>query len=215
LKKFPEAIDYYIKRKEERGEDAVNASSVKVELSETLFLDIAKNFSYKLADETDFYASTGSTYEEAMARIKYLKDSIEKNDGYRIFYTRSGSVVAKESDIQVMFRLVWCGSQSSVDSEVNNGRGPVDYKISRGNKDSSLVEFKLAKNKHLKNNLQKQLEIYKEANQTQKGFFVIVYMSESELIRVRKIFKELDISEGENIVLIDARNDNKPSASTA
>lgn len=215
IRRFPETIDYYIKNKEEGGERATNISSQKVELSEKLFLEIAKNFSNKLAEETKFYESEGNTYEEAKNRIQYLKNSIEKNDGYTIFYGKNGQVIAKESDIQVMFRLVWFGSPSSVDREVNNGRGPVDYKISRGAIDTSLVEFKLAKNKHLKQNLKKQLEIYKEANNNTRGFFVIVYFSESELIRVRKIFKELGISEDENIILIDARSDNKPSASIA
>jgi len=213
LQKFPEAIDYYIKRKEDTGELAEQVSLGKVEYSEELFLNVAKNFSSQLDKDTQFYSLAGNTYDEARTRIKYLKDSIENNNAYRIFYDKKGNPIEREEDIQVLFRLVWCGSPSSVDSEVDNGRGPVDYKISRGSLDSSLVEFKLAKNKHLKKNLEKQLDIYQKANKTEKGIYVIIYFSENELFRVRKILKELNLEEGERIVLIDARRDNKPSAS--
>ena len=40
------------------------------------------------------------------------------------------------------------------------GRGAVDFKISRGSKDKTLVEFKLAKNTQLKRNLKNQVKIY-------------------------------------------------------
>lgn len=58
-----------------------------------------------------------------------------------------------------MYRLVWYGSQISVDMEVNNGRGPVDYKTSYGKENATLVEFKLASNSMSKQNLSKQVDI--------------------------------------------------------
>ena len=44
---------------------------------------------------------------------------------------------------------------------------------------------------------------------------IIVYFSRHELLRVEKILKELKLTDHKDIVLIDARNDNKPSASKA
>jgi len=41
----------------------------------------------------------------------------------------------------------------AVDAEVNDGRGPVDYSISHGAVDKTLVEFKLASNSQLAKNL--------------------------------------------------------------
>ena len=114
-----------------------------------------------------------------------------------------------------MFRLTWYASPSDVNAEVNNGRGPVDYKLSRGANDSTLVEFKLAKNSKLKANLKSQVEIYEKANTTRQSFKVILYFSYEELVRVEKILDELKIENRKNIILIDARKDNKPSASNA
>ena len=53
-------------------------------------------------------------------------------------------------------------TEYDVNREVNNGRGPVDFKVSKGSKDTTLVEFKLASNTKLKKNLENQVEIYKK-----------------------------------------------------
>ena len=42
-----------------------------------------------------------------------------------------------------MFRLVWFGTPSDVTSEANDGRGPADFKVSRGAKDKTIVEYAL------------------------------------------------------------------------
>jgi hypothetical protein len=102
-----------------------------------------------------------------------------------------------------------------VNREPDNGRGPVDYKVSMGAYDKSLIEFKLGSNTQLKRNLQKQVEIYAAANQTKKVVKVIVNFSESDERRVRRILKDLKLEDREEIILIDARADNKPSASKA
>jgi glycine/serine hydroxymethyltransferase len=84
-----------------------------------------------------------------------------------------------------------------------------------GSKDQTLVEFKLASNTQLKRNLTHQVEIYKAASDAQHSVKVIVYFSESELSRVQSILKELGFTRNRDVVLIDARSDNKPSGSRA
>lgn len=96
---------------------------------------------------------------------------------------------------------------------VRQGRGAVDYKISRGCKDSTLVEFKLASNSKLKQNLANQVQIYEKSNHTKKSIKVILFFSETELNKVLKILKELNLKEGKTLVLIDADRNDKPSAS--
>ena len=214
LKEYPEIIDYYIRYKEDHGDDAENISSWKVAESKRLYHDQFRLLSETLASLTGFYKLTGDTYEEAYERVIFLKDVIENKDGYRLFYSK-GKPIEREEDIQILYRLTWRATPSDVNREVNNGRGPVDFKISRGSKDKSLVEFKLAKNSQLKRNLEKQVEIYEQANNTKKSLKVILYFSRDELERVRRILRELGLEGAENIILIDARNDNKPSASIA
>lgn len=214
LRNFPELIDRYIRLKEDTGDQAVALSEQKVQEIETVFIRQVASLIENLKDESRFYETSDDTHDEAYSRVLFLKQVIENNDGYRIFYS-NGQPIKRESDLQLMFRLTWYASQDDVNAEVNNGRGPVDYKISRGSKDSTLVEFKLASNSKLKQNLAKQVEVYKAANQTKKSIKVILYFSDSELFRAHKIMKELDLKEGKELVLIDAQATNKPSGSNA
>ena len=73
-----------------------------------------------------------------------------------------------------MFRLTWFATSFDVNREVNNGRGPVDFKVSKGRADSTLVEFKLASNTKLRQNLRHQVGIYEAANQTASSIKVIL-----------------------------------------
>ena len=160
----------------------------------------------------EFYRTPATTLEEVRKKIDYLKQIIECQDGYRIFYV-NGKPVEREKDLQILFKLVWEGSPSSVDTEVNNGRGPVDFKVSRGAKDCTLVEFKLASNSQLKRNLMNQVAIYEKANKATQSFKVILYFSATDEARVRRILKQIDATPGAGIILIDARRDTKKAAS--
>lgn len=214
IQEFPQLIDYYIKYKEEHGDQAENISNEKVIFSENFYIKNVRDFIGGL-QKTDFYSSAQNSYDEAKKKIGILKGYIENNDGYKLFYHKN-ECLGTEKDLQLLFGLV-CHESSAFDinREVNNGRGPVDFKISKGSTDKTLVEFKLAKNKKLKQNLEKQVEIYEKANQTNSSFKVIVYFTEEEHKRVSGILNELNLSGKENIVLIDGRSDNKVSASNA
>lgn len=211
IKQFPEIIKYYVKSKEENKEGAKNISKQKVKQVETVFIQQISNFVELLLEETEFYdINPKSSYEEAMLRVQYLKKVIEENDGYRLFYI-DHQPIKREEDLQVIYRLTWFASDFDVNREPNNGRGPVDYSISKGANDKTLIEFKLASNSKLKQNLAKQVEIYEKANSTKSSIKVILYFSPTEFKKVQKILKELKLEKDENIILIDA--DWKTSAS--
>lgn len=214
LRKFPELIDFYIRLKEDNSKEATSLSTQKVREIETVFIGQVSRLIEDLRDSSEFYTTPDDSFEEAYKRVMYLKQVIENNDGYRIFYVK-GEPIKRESDLQLMFRLTWYASEHDVNAEVNNGRGPVDYKISRGSKDSTLVEFKLASNSKLRQNLEHQVEVYKAANTTDKSIKVILYFSDSELSKVLKIMNDLKLKEGKDLVLIDAQATNKPSGSNA
>jgi len=214
IQKFPQIIDYYIKYKEEHGEQAESISSEKVIFSENLYIKNVQNFITGL-QKTDFYSPAPNSYEEAKKKIGILKEYIENNDGYKLFYHKN-TRIGTERDLQLLFGLV-CHESSAFDinREVNQGRGPVDFKISKGSADKTLIEFKLASNKKLKQNLQKQVAIYEKANKTTSSFKVIIYFTEDEYKRVIGILNDLGLTGKENVVLIDGRSDNKVSASRA
>ena len=112
-----------------------------------------------------------------------------------------------------MYRLACYNTISDANAEVNNGRSPVDFKLSRGRKDQILVEFKLART--LKKNLEKQVEVYKKANDHPKAIKVILFFTDDEHAKVLKILNELGLTGNKHIVLIDACKDDKIQASKA
>lgn len=61
-------------------------------------------------------------------------------------------------------------------------------------------------------NLENQVKIYEEANDTKQSIKVIMYFNDGEYVKLMKVLKELNLENAPNIVLIDAR-DNKLSAS--
>lgn len=214
MKKFPEIMDYYIKLKEMHGDEARDISEERVFSIEYMFIEQLRDLQSTLLAETDFYRIGRTTYEEAHARLAYLKDVIENKGGHRFFYDDKGVPIEREKDLHVLYRLVWFGTPSDAGAEANDGRGPVDFKISRG-RDKTLVEMKLAKNTKLKQNLAKQTEIYQAASDAGHAVKAIIYFTISELARVNAILKELGLHGKRDVVLIDARRDNKPSASKA
>lgn len=211
VREHPELIDHYIKYKEVNEEQATSISKQVVQEVKQLFNCQLQELVSLLNSKTDFYKSVGNSYDEAYRRVMYLKNVIEDMDGYRLFYL-NGKPICKESDLQIMYRLVWYATEYDVNREVNNGRGPVDFKVSNGSKDSTLVEFKLASNTKLKKNLKNQVEIYKKANSTNRAIKVILYFTEEEYTKVNDILNELNLQNCDDIVLINAIN-NKTSAS--
>lgn len=214
IRAFPQIIEYYIRDKEDSGEEASAVSADLVSEVFDWFVRQVGEYVGSTLGNSGFYEMPFDSYEAAMKRLLFLKHFIEHQGGYKIFYHDNGPV-ERETDLQLLYKLTWFATSFDVNAEVNNGRGPVDFKVSFGGRESSLVEFKLAKNKKLRNGLQRQLEIYKDVNRTDKGIWAIFYFSQSELDRVIGILEEVEMANAENIVLVDCRNDNKPSASVA
>nr|MBA2436563.1 hypothetical protein [Chthoniobacterales bacterium] len=108
--KFPVLIDYFIKLKENNGAEAQRRSSERVEASTTLFVEHAKQLIKILQSETSFYREPLASKEAAHEKVLFLKDVIENKGGHRIFYNK-GRPIKRESDLQILYRLVWHGTR--------------------------------------------------------------------------------------------------------
>lgn len=214
IAEFPELVDYYIKLKEENGDRAESISSERVADTRSVLVDQVKRVLEDLAKRTDFYDRPWTSYDEALDRVLAFKDYVENKDGYKLI-NRNGKPFSREDEVQIFFGLIWCKSEFDANREVNNGRGPVDFKVSFGAGDKSLIEFKLASNSNLSRNLQNQVRVYEAANNTRTSVKVIVCYTAAHQVRVRRILKDLQLAGEPSIVVIDARSDNKPSGSKA
>jgi hypothetical protein len=216
ITQFPELVDYYIRDKEDSGDEAVEVSAKRRQEAETVLVQMVQRVVADVAEHTLLYQTPLTSYDEALARAKGFKQYVENQDGYKLI-NKPGAAkpFARESDVQLFFGLIFYGSEFDVNREVNNGRGPVDFKISKGAIDKSLIEVKLASNSRLKQNLEKQVEVYEKANGTRKSVKVVIFYTVKEQVRLDRILKELKLAGETSIVVIDARADNKPSGSRA
>ncbi len=203
VQNYPEVLDYYIKKKESEKDKASVLSTEKVAKLREELLDTLTEFCKHIFANSDFYETKPTSYNEALKRAYFLKQVIEDNDGYRIFY-KNGKPIASEDTVQRIFRLTWFASPHDVNSEVNNGRGSADYKVSFGSRDSTIVEFKLGSSTSLKKNLMNQTEIYKNASKSISDIKVILCYTKAEIANVIRILKSLKQENAENVIIIDA-----------
>ncbi len=215
IDEFPQVLDYYVRDKEQHGDQARSFARARVAEVEERFVQQVRQLVRQFLEPGGFYQIGIDTYDEARRRLLFLKDVIENKGGHRIFYVK-GSPIEREADLQILYRLTWYATPSDVSREVNDGRGPVDFKVSRGALDKTLIEFKLASNPQLQRNLEKQVEVYAAASDSSRPpLKAILYFSAAQRQKVDRILRRLKITDSPHIVLVDARRDNKPSGSKA
>lgn len=72
LRKYPQLIDYYIKFKEDHGDEAVALSDLKVKETEAIFIAQVSKLINRLTGAAGFYDAPGHTFDEAYKRVQYL-----------------------------------------------------------------------------------------------------------------------------------------------
>lgn len=143
-------------------------------------------------------AYPNDSYKESLKRIDDFKRYIEYNDVGILINPK-----CKEQCLQKLFKMIWRITSFDFNAEVNNGRGPVDFKVSKGSKDKTIIEFKLASNSKLRQNLLNQVEIYKQSNNTIKTIVVLFYFNEKDKDKLYKALEEFQLSNIENVIVID------------
>jgi len=176
-------LNFYIRLKEETGERAAAVSAEHVADTQDVLVKQLKAVLADLPKKSDFYERSWTSYDETRDRVLEFKRYVEHQDGYKLI-NRKGQPFSREDEVQLFFGLIWCKSEFDANREPNNGRGPVDFKVSYGSGDKSLIEFKLASNKNLKRNLQNQVGIYEAANNTRNSLKVIIYYTVEQYQRV-------------------------------
>lgn len=91
--------------------------------------------------------------------------------------------------------------------EADSGNGPVDFKFSQGFDSKIVVEIKLSTNNNVVHGYEKQLEIYKKADDTKRGYFLLIDVGNlrkkyAEVQRVRDEFKR-EHGIASEIILVD------------
>lgn len=132
-------------------------------------------------------AQRGSVTREEIFEVvtticEHFSTLIEENGLSEMLYDSSGNR-RSERFAQLLFFAVadsYCSAnQLDLSREPNAGRGPVDFKISRGYPARVTVEIKYSSNSHLVSGFERQLPAYNAAERTDHSIYLIVRTTES------------------------------------
>ena len=111
------------------------------------------------------------------AIIGQFKHVIEDRDIWRQLYTDDLTPRFEKSSQRLFFMSAhaYCEANDlDLTPEAETGRGPVDFKVSRGSADKILVEIKLSTNKQVVNGYDRQLRAYCDGEATRAARYVII-----------------------------------------
>ena len=138
-----------------------------------LFLERAPIPQLELAEE--------ATDEQILAIVKKIVDrfkrNVEHNGLWALFYNDDGSP-RREKIIQRTFQAVaqaYCDANNlDLAVEPDAGRGPVDFKVSRGSAARVLIEFKRSRSTKLIQGYEAQVGAYAKAEGATSSLYVVV-----------------------------------------
>lgn len=185
-----------------------------------IWYETAKKIStdYPLEIKDVEYSQEGiqNIVEQIIAQFKHL---VEDNSLYKLFYN-DNKTRKREDSIQLLFFGIadkYC-KDNNIDCsrEINNGRGPIDFKFSKGYREKIALEIKWSTN-DLDHGYDIQLPIYMKQENAQLGYYIVVNAgtNDKKVNAFNAKFAQLDkeIKKSKKYILIDGRY--KESASTA
>ena len=152
-------------------------------------------------------SSSDTSYSAALDIIKHFKKWVEFHRGNTLISEYN----LKEKAVQKLIHsvaLMFCEKFNwDFSPETDSGRGPVDFKISRGT-DKTVIEIKLTSNRDCVHGLEIQIEEYAIAENTQNKVFVLVkndnHTERVNAVEQKRISMETQGLAPATVVVIDA-----------
>lgn len=151
----------------------------------------------------------------SMRIIKFFKKWVEDNKGWEFIVTIGSS--KREKIVQRVFHgFALCfinANNLDISCEPDEGRGPADFKVSRGC-DKTIIEIKLSTNDQYLHGYEHQIEEYGKAENTSNLIYMLIDLGNPNRIKRVMELHDKRYNDGENIpelVIIDSKR--KQSAS--
>ena len=151
--------------------------------------------------------------------VEQFKGMVENNRLREALFV--GERPRREKVVQSVFHAiarVHCGyNDLDVAAETDAGRGPVDFKLSRGSAFGTLVELKLSDNRQLVHGYEVQLQEYKKAEHAARTIYLVLDVgagaSAKNIAKLREAMTAPWDGPRPTVVFVDGTR--KPSASKA
>lgn len=197
---YPEVLDYFVRDKEDNGDEAKNSSSSKVVESKLLYLKHFSKLGWRLQKTTDFYKIEENSFEKTFEKLNILKDAVEKGGGNETFYFDK-KPVEDEDNLSILFRLTWKANYHNKKKDDDFAEIITSWKPST--KKLKIV-LKLSTNSQIRKTLEKLRDSYKDSEIEQDYILVLIHYSEGELNDIKFVLKAMNMSEHKNIIFINA-----------
>lgn len=197
---YPEILDYFVRDKEENGDEAQSSSSLKVMESKLLYLKHFSKLGWRLQKTTDFYKIKENSFEQTLRKINILRDAVENGGGNETFYFEN-KPIEDEDNLSILFRITWKANEHKIDKENTFAEVITSWKSS---KRKLKIVLKLSTNSQIRKTLEKLRDVYKEDSVEQEYILVLIHYSEGELNDIKFVLKAMNMSEHKNIIFINA-----------
>ncbi len=204
-----------------RGYDVEKYDFIADPYGEYIWLEAAQKYvkDYPLKISSTAINDMESAINITQIICEKFKDLIETNGLNDLLYDENKKP-KHERAAQLLFFGVsdsYCSANNiDLTRESNSGRGPVDFKLSKGAVDKIVVEIKLTSNPQLKHGIEKQLPIYMKQEQTVKAIYLIIDNGNAKsLENFYRFYNDLDTKLKSKIDVIVIDGTYKVSASKA
>ena len=175
-----------------------------------IYSDVDYLISTMLNDMVFSPTTENSSFEAAHYLLRLYKEWVEQHRGM-IVLDESNSRNAEKTAQRTIHAtaFAYCREHNwDISPEVDSGRGPVDFKISRGN-DKTVIEIKLTSNSDCVHGYASQIEEYAKSENTTNKIFVLIDNGKNSgrIGAVEKKRKEM-LEKGfhpSDLVIIDAK----------
>lgn len=217
----------YLKRTIFQDADASKRVFDRYRQEELEAYDPLKNIQYFLTKLEQKFASLPFNWEMASESVDshaaalhilgFFQQWVEFNKGWEVIQDAESRNREK-----ILQRIIHLSSLSYIQAnnldmscEPNEGRGPVDFKLSRG-QDITIIEVKLSSNPQYFHGYEIQIEEYGKAERTEQLVYVLVDLGNPGKVKKLQDFHDRKVDEGNrtpDLIVIDAAE--KESASKA
>jgi hypothetical protein len=142
-----------------------------------LLTSIARDYPVNLSAFQKENLSLTEAKEVVNAILCQFKDLVENKGLWKELWDDMGKPRREKAAQRLLFAVAYSYCKANnldLTPEADSGNGPVDFKVSRGFDAKIVVEIKLSTNGKAVHGYERQLEIYKKADDTDVGIFVLI-----------------------------------------
>lgn len=142
-----------------------------------LLTSIAREYPVDLSAFRKDNLSLGEAKEVVNTILRQFKDLVENKGLWKELWDDADRPRREKAAQRLLFTVAYSYCKANnldLTPEADSGNGPVDFKVSRGFDTKIVVEIKLSTNGKTVHGYEKQLEIYKKADDTDIGIFVLI-----------------------------------------